>query len=46
MWARVICLIGIVCGFASCGWAEDYLAMTAYGERLPGSTEQVGLWWA
>ncbi len=46
MSTRMVCLIGIVCGFASCGWAEDYLAATAYGERLPGSTEQVGLWWA
>jgi hypothetical protein len=46
MSTRVICLIGIVCGFASCGWAQDYLATATYGERLPGSTEQVGLWWA
>jgi hypothetical protein len=46
MWARVVCLIGIVCGFVSCGRAEDYLAATTYGERLPGATEQVGLWWA
>ena len=46
MWARVVCLIGIVCGFVSGGWAQDYLAATAYGELLPGSSEQVGLWWA
>ena len=46
MWARVVCLIGIVCGFVSCGWAQDYLATTTYGELLPGSSEQVGLWWA
>ena len=31
---------------ASCGRAEDYLATTTYGELLPGSSEQVGLWWA
>ncbi len=46
MWTRVVCLIGIVCGFAACGWAEDYLAVATYGELLPGSSEQVGLWWA
>ncbi len=46
MCARVIGLIVLVCGFVSCGWAEDYLAVTSYGESLPGSSEQVGLWWA
>ncbi len=46
MCARVICLIAFAWGFVSCGWAEDYLAATAHGERLPGSTEQVSLWWA
>ena len=46
MWARVICWIAFVCAFASCGWAEDYLAATTYGDLLPGSSEQVGLWWA
>jgi hypothetical protein len=46
MWARVVCLIGIVGGFVSGGRAEDYLAMATYGELLPGSNEQVGLWWA
>jgi hypothetical protein len=46
MWARVICLTALVGVLASCGWAEDYLAATTYGELLPGSSEQVGLWWA
>jgi len=45
MGARVICWIAFVCGLASCGWAQEYLATTTYGERLTGSTEQVGLWW-
>jgi hypothetical protein len=46
MWARVICWIAIISGAASCGWGEDYLAAATYGELLPGSGEQVGLWWA
>jgi hypothetical protein len=46
MYARVICLVAIVCGFVPCGWAEDYLTATTYGELLPGSSEQVGVWWA
>lgn len=45
MWARTLCTIVLVCGCATGGWAEDYLN-TAKGERLPGSNEQVGLWWA
>lgn len=45
MWARVFCVIVVVCGFTSCVWAEDYLN-AAYGETLPGSSEQVGVWWA
>ena len=46
MCARVICLIAFACAFAPYSWAEDYLASTTYGELLPGSSEQVGLWWA
>ena len=46
MWARVICVMALLGGLASCGRAEDYLAATTYGELLPGSSEQVGLWWA
>ncbi|MBM4025127.1 MAG: DUF4091 domain-containing protein [Planctomycetes bacterium] len=46
MVARVICLIGIVGGLVCGGRAQDYLGTATYGELLPGSSEQVGLWWA
>lgn len=45
MLARTFCVMALVCGLASCGWTEEYLS-TASGEALPGSSEQVGLWWA
>jgi len=41
----MLCVAVVVCGLASCGWGEEYLN-TASGERLPGSSEQVGVWWA
>ena len=45
MWARILCVVVLVYGCAACGRAEEYLN-AAGGERLPGSSEQVGLWWA
>src|SRR4030042_2997369 len=45
MWARAFCVIAVVALFVPCGWAAGYLDAT-YGELLPGSNEQVGLWWA
>lgn len=45
MLARAFCVMALVCGLASCGWTEEYLN-TASGEALPGSSEQVGVWWA
>ncbi|MEN6574733.1 MAG: glycoside hydrolase domain-containing protein [Phycisphaerales bacterium] len=45
MLARMFCVVGVVCGLAACGWGEDYLN-DARGEMLPGSSEQVGVWWA
>lgn len=43
---RALCAIILVCGLAACGRAEGYLEHTGYGELLPGSSEQMGLWWA
>ncbi|MEN6425798.1 MAG: glycoside hydrolase domain-containing protein [Phycisphaerales bacterium] len=45
MLARMFCVAVVVCGLASCGWGEEYLN-TPSGETLPGSSEQVGVWWA
>jgi hypothetical protein len=45
MRTRVLGAVVVVCGLAACGWAQDYLN-TPYGELLPGSSEQVGIWWA
>ncbi|HON91849.1 MAG TPA: DUF4091 domain-containing protein [Sedimentisphaerales bacterium] len=45
MWARVFGVAVLMCGCAVCGGAEDYLN-SVKGQRLPGSSEQVGLWWA
>lgn len=44
MWARMLCVVALVCGWAACGRAEDYLN-AASGERLAAASEQVGLWW-
>jgi len=44
MWTRAFCVVILVSQSALCR-AEGYLD-AAYGERLAGSSEAVGLWWA
>ena len=45
MFARASCVIVLVCGCAAGSLASEYFD-AVYGELLPGSSEQVGLWWA
>ncbi|HNS19073.1 MAG TPA: DUF4091 domain-containing protein [Sedimentisphaerales bacterium] len=45
MWTRLLCAAVVVGGFVGCAWGEEYLNATR-GELLPGSSEQVAVWWA
>jgi len=42
---KILCLALLLIGRTVCAQTSDYFN-TIYGELLPGSTEQVGLWWA
>ncbi|MHC4693511.1 MAG: glycoside hydrolase domain-containing protein, partial [Planctomycetota bacterium] len=42
---KMFCLLLLLAGRTVCAQTSDYFNFT-YGERLPASTKQVGLWWA
>ena len=54
MGTRVFCMIVAVCVLTTCDWGQRRLDSAAgsdyfeseYGQRLPGASDQVGLWWA
>ncbi|MBN2130768.1 MAG: DUF4091 domain-containing protein [Sedimentisphaerales bacterium] len=45
MWRRLFLLTALVLVAASGVRADDYFSLP-YGQRLPGSSQKVGLWWA